>query len=71
MRIKDKLQNWLAGLTWQQAFQFIVTSTALLFFALFFDWLILNWISGCCEGGICIPEWVYPSCKVDGGVHVE
>lgn len=69
MRIIDKLQQWLARLTWQQALQFILTSTVLLFFALFFDWLILNWISGCCEGGICIPEWLYPSCKVDGGRH--
>lgn len=69
MRIKDKLQEWLTRLTWQQALQFILTSTVLLLFALFFDWLILNWISGCCEGGVCIPEWLYPSCKVDGGSH--
>ncbi len=66
MAIKDKLQKWLVRLTWQQALHFIIASTALLFFALFFDWLILNWISGCCEGGVCIPEWLYPSCKIDG-----
>jgi len=69
MRVRDKLQLWLAGLTWQQAFHIIITSFFLMLFALFFDWLIINWISGCCEGGVCIPEWLYPNCKVDGGSH--
>ncbi len=27
-------------------------------FACFFDWLLINWLSGCCEGGVCIPKWV-------------
>jgi len=45
---------------------------ALLFmtiFALLFDWLILNLITRCCEGGICIPD-IYPQCrnqKYNGG----
>jgi hypothetical protein len=69
MSIENKLQKWLSRLTWQQAFHYILTSTALLLFALFFDWLIINWISGCCEGGVCIPKWLYPSCKADGGSH--
>jgi len=69
MRIRDKLQQWLARLTWQQAFHIIIASFFMLLFAAFFDWLIINWISGCCEGGVCIPEWLYPSCKADGGSH--
>jgi hypothetical protein len=35
----------------------------LLLFAVFMDWLILNWLSRCCEdGGVCIPDF-YPSCR--------
>lgn len=63
MGIKQKLQKWCAELTWQRAFSYIITGFLLCLFALFFDWLIINWISGCCEGGICIPEWVYPQCR--------
>lgn len=71
MRIYRKLREWLANLTWQQAFHGIIAFFLLALFALFFDWLILNWLSGCCEGGICIPEWVYPQCQPHGGFHVE
>jgi len=60
MAIKEKLQKWLARLTWLQAFHFIIASFFMLLFAAFLDWLIINWISGCCEGGVCIPEWLYP-----------
>ena len=28
----------------------------------FFDWLVLNAISQCCEGGVCIPD-IYPQCR--------
>jgi hypothetical protein len=28
-------------------------------------------MSGCCEGGECIPEWVYPQCRNHGGFHGE
>lgn len=62
MGIIRKLQKWCAELTWQRAFSCIIAGFLLCLFALFFDWLILNWISGCCEGGICIPD-IYPQCR--------
>ena len=65
--VKEKFHNWQAHLTWRQAFNYIITAFLLVLFALFFDWLILNWISGCCEGGVCIPEWLYPQCRSTGG----
>jgi hypothetical protein len=30
--------------------------------AAFHTWLVLNWLLGCCDGGICIPDW-YSACK--------
>jgi hypothetical protein len=36
----------------------------LLFFAAFHIWLVLNWLLGCCDGGICVPDW-YSACKPD------
>ncbi len=71
MRIIEKLQNWLARLTWRQAFHLIIAITLCMLFACFIDWLIINLLSGCCEGGICIPEWLYPQCRNDGGFHAE
>jgi hypothetical protein len=71
MRIYRNLQKWLANLTWRQAFAGIMSLFLLALFACFFDWLILNWLSGCCEGGICIPEWLYPQCKPHGGFHAQ
>lgn len=68
--VENKFHNWLRNLTWRQAFAFIITGFFLALFALFFDWLILNWISCCCEGGICIPEWLYPQCRT-GAVPAE
>ena len=55
------------GITFQQIQKYergvnSINARRLFEFALFFDWLIINWISGCCEGGICIPEWLYPQC---------
>lgn len=67
----EKFHNWRACLTWQQAFHYIITAIVVLLFALFFDWLIINWISGCCEGGVCIPEWLYPQCRADGDAHAS
>ncbi len=29
---------------------------------LFIDWLVINLILGCCEGGVCWPD-VYPQCR--------
>ena len=69
--VKRKFQNWCNDLNWRKAFSYIITSFFLLLFALFFDWLIINWISGCCEGGVCIPEWLYPQCRADGGAHAD
>ncbi len=71
MRIKQKLQNWLAQLTWRQAFHVIIGLFICALFACFFDWLLINWMSGCCEGGECIPEWVYPQCIKHDVSHVE
>jgi len=65
--IAKKFQNGRDNLTWRQAFSILITGFFLLLFALFFDWLIINWISGCCEGGVCIPEWLYPQCQNQGG----
>lgn len=45
-----KLLRWLA------------IGLCMLAFGLFIDWLIINLLSGCCEGGVCIPEWIYPQC---------
>ena len=67
MRIISNLQKYLAQLTLRQALKAILTLFLLMAFATFFDWLVLNWLSGCCNGGECIPEWVYPQCR--GGRH--
>ena len=67
MRIIKKLQN----LTWRQAFNAIIAIFLCVLFACFFDWLVINWMSGCCEGGICIPEWVYPQCKSTEAPHAD
>lgn len=29
----------------------------------FMAWLIINLLTGCCEGGVCVPESFYPQCK--------
>ena len=29
---------------------------------LFIDWLIINLLLGCCEGGVCWPD-IYPQCR--------
>lgn len=64
MRVFQIIQN----LTWRQCLSVIITITCLALFACFFDWLILNWLTRCCDGGICIPEWLFPQCRV-GGSH--
>jgi hypothetical protein len=33
-----------------------------LLFAAFHIWLVLNWLLGCCDGGVCFPDW-YSACK--------
>lgn len=35
---------------------------AMLAFGMFIDWLIINLLLGCCEGGVCWPD-VYPQCR--------
>ena len=71
IRIIKKLQKMRVRLTWRQAFHNIIAIFFCALFACFLDWLIINWMSGCCEGGVCIPEWVYPQCKPHGGSHAE
>jgi glycopeptide antibiotics resistance protein len=60
--IAEKFHNWRVRLTWQQAFSYIITGTLLCLFALFFDWLLINWMLGCCNGGVCWPD-IYPQCR--------
>ena len=67
LSVVQKLQKWLRELTWREALNLILVGFFLALFACFFDWLIINWLSGCCEGGICIPEWLYPQCQAHGG----
>ena len=69
MRVLKRIKNWFDNLTWRQCLMAIVVTFMLALFACFFDWMVLNWLSGCCEGGVCIPEWVYPQCNVPGGAH--
>jgi hypothetical protein len=60
--IAKKFHSFLSNLTWQQAFSYIITGFLLSLFALFFDWLLLNWMLGCCNGGVCWPD-IYPQCR--------
>lgn len=69
MRVYKIINEMLKNLTWQRSLHVILTIFAMALFACFFDWLLINWLSGCCEGGVCIPEWVYPQCIVHGGSH--
>ena len=69
MRVIKRIKAWVDNLTWRQCLAAIVATFMLALFACFFDWIVLNWISGCCEGGVCIPEWMYPQCVVAGGSH--
>ncbi len=45
--------------------RWLVLGTCMLVFSLFIDWLILNAYTGCCEGGYCVPQWLYPQCIND------
>lgn len=49
-------------LTGKWMLSLLIKIVALAIFALFFDWLVLNAISQCCEGGVCIPD-IYPQCR--------
>ncbi len=69
MRVYKIINEILKNLTWRRCLHVILTIFVMALFACFFDWLIINWLSGCCEGGVCIPEWVYPQCIVHGGSH--
>lgn len=60
--IARKFHKFQAALTWRQAFSYIITAFFLCLFALFFDWLIVNWMLGCCNGGVCWPD-IYPQCR--------
>lgn len=69
MRVYKIINEMLKNLTWRRSLHIILTIFFMALFACFFDWLLINWLSGCCEGGACIPEWVYPQCIVHGGHH--
>lgn len=62
MSIDRFLQKWRAKLTWRNAARALSIAFLLLLFGLFFDWLIINWMLGCCEGGVCWPD-IYPQCR--------
>lgn len=70
-QIARNLQNWISSITWRGTLNAMCALLMLILFACFFDWLVLNWLSGCCEGGICIPEWLYPSCQAHEVHHAE
>ena len=67
--IERGLQKFQKAMTWKCALRFILALFFLALFACFFDWLIINWLSRCCDGGVCIPEWFFPQCHADGGHH--
>ena len=69
MRVYKIINEILKNLTWRRSLHVILAIFLMALFACFFDWLLINWLSGCCEGGVCIPEWVYPQCIVHGGHH--
>jgi hypothetical protein len=69
MRVYKIINEMLKNLTWRHSLRVMLTIFLMALFACFFDWLLINWLSGCCEGGVCIPEWVYPQCIVHGGSH--
>lgn len=47
---------------WKRYLEIAGGVLAVVLFALFMDWLILNWLMGCCEGGVCWPD-IYPQCR--------
>lgn len=50
-------------ITFKRILGWLATFITVLLFAVFMDWLVLNWLSHCCEdGGVCIPDF-YPSCR--------
>lgn len=62
MPIDKFLQKWRAKLTWRNLAKGVLIAIFLLLLGLFFDWLIINWLLGCCEGGVCWPD-IYPQCR--------
>lgn len=67
MPIDKFLQKWRAKLTWRNLAKGVLAAIFLLLLGLFFDWLIINWMLGCCEGGVCWPD-IYPQCR-NGHYH--
>ena len=62
MSIDRFLHKWRAKLTWRTIAKALSIAFLLFLFGLFFDWLIINWMLGCCEGGVCWPD-IYPQCR--------
>lgn len=59
--MKNKLKN-RGETTARRVLRTLFLASLFLAFGLFLDWLIINLILGCCEGGVCWPD-VYPQCR--------
>lgn len=47
----------------KSAVSFLWKIPAFIVLAAFLGFVLLNWITQCCEpGGVCIPEGIYPQC---------
>lgn len=57
-----KLSEKYGKLTARRIVRTLFLALLCLLFGLFLDWLIINLILGCCEGGVCWPD-VYPQCR--------
>lgn len=57
----EKFQN-KGRITVRKVLKWLGAIILMMIAAVFMDWLLLNWFSGCCEGGICIPDF-YPQCR--------
>ena len=57
----------LTGYWWSQSGStylrcWLVMALVMLAFSMFIDWLVINLLLGCCEGGVCWPD-IYPQCR--------
>ena len=46
----------------QKLLRWLVMALVMLAFSMFIDWLVINLLLGCCEGGVCWPD-IYPQCR--------
>ena len=59
--INYKFRN-IGKITLKRLFCWAATFIILLLFALFMNWLLLNSMLRCCDGGVCFPD-LYPACR--------